>query len=85
MAHIPLIVSGMTTMRMCCTSPTAIPRAVDFDETPEGHAVSYDVNGELVGLTLVDMRRLLKETKGEKVMIELPATADPAELQLAVA
>lgn len=60
-------------------------RAVDFDETPDGHAVGYDASGELVGLTLVDVRRLLERTKGEKVTIELPATADPAELQLAVA
>jgi uncharacterized protein YuzE len=60
-------------------------RAVDFDETPEGHAVSYDAKGELIGLTLIDVRRLLKEAKGERVLIELPATADPAELQLAVA
>lgn len=60
-------------------------RAVDFDETPEGHAVSYDAKGELIGLTLIDARRLIEEAKGEKVLIELPATADPAELQLAVA
>jgi uncharacterized protein YuzE len=60
-------------------------RAVDFDETPEGHAVSYDANGELIGLTLVGARRLIDEAKGERVLIELPATADPAELQLAVA
>lgn len=60
-------------------------RAVDFDETPEGHAVSYDAKGELIGLTLIDARRLIEEAKGEKVLIELPAMADPAELQLAVA
>jgi uncharacterized protein YuzE len=62
-------------------------RAVDFDETPEGHAVSYDTDGALVGLTLVDARRLLAAAaeRGEKVTIELPAMADPAELQLAVA
>jgi uncharacterized protein YuzE len=60
-------------------------RAVDFDETPEGNAVSYDANGELVGLTLIDVRRLLAETEGGQVTIELPARADPAELKLAVA
>ncbi len=60
-------------------------RAVDFDETPEGHAVSYDAKGELIGLTLIDVSRLLEKAKGEKVLIELPATADSAELQLAVA
>jgi uncharacterized protein YuzE len=61
-------------------------RAVDFDETPGGHAVSYDADGALVGLTLVDVRHLLEgaEERGGKVTIELPASADPAELQLAV-
>jgi uncharacterized protein YuzE len=60
-------------------------RAVDFDETPEGNAVSYDANGELVGLTLIDVRQLLAEAGGGRVTIELPARADPAELKLAVA
>ncbi|MGH2853005.1 MAG: hypothetical protein ACRDLF_02280 [Solirubrobacteraceae bacterium] len=60
-------------------------RAVDFDETPEGHAVSYDAKSKLIGLRLIDVRRLFEEAKGGRVLIELPATADPAELQLAVA
>jgi uncharacterized protein YuzE len=38
-------------------------RAVDFDETPGGHAVSFDANGDLVGLTLIDIRRLLDERR----------------------
>jgi uncharacterized protein YuzE len=60
-------------------------RAVDFDETPGATPVSYAAHGELIGLTLIDVRRLIEEAKGERVLIELPATADPAELQLAVA
>jgi hypothetical protein len=32
-----------------------------FDETPEGHAVRYGADGELVGITIVDARRLLDE------------------------
>lgn len=60
-------------------------RAVDFDETPEGNAVSYDASGELVGLTLIDVRRLLAEAGAGQMTIELPARADPAELKLAVA
>jgi uncharacterized protein YuzE len=40
-------------------------RAVDFDETPEGHAVSYDADGVLVGLTLIDMHRLLEEAEAD--------------------
>ncbi len=37
-------------------------RAVDFDETPEGHAVRFDRDGDLVGLTLVRPKRLLEQT-----------------------
>ncbi len=61
--------------------------AADWDETPEGHAVRFDENGNLAGLTLIGVRRMLEtaEAAGEKVSIELPATADPAALQLAVA
>jgi uncharacterized protein YuzE len=59
-------------------------RAVDFDETPDGHAVSYDASGELVGLTLIDVRRLLAGANGDELQIELPAKASPAELELAL-
>jgi hypothetical protein len=59
--------------------------AVDFDETPKGHAVSYDADGALVGLTLVDVRRLLEKADRGKLTIELPTVADSAELKLAVA
>jgi uncharacterized protein YuzE len=59
-------------------------RAVDFDETPGGHAVSFDENGDLVGLTVIDIRKLLDETDGE-LLLELPAKASPADLKLALA
>jgi len=36
-------------------------RAVEFDELPEGHALRYDASGELVGITIVGVRRLLGE------------------------
>jgi len=39
-------------------------QAVDFDETPEGHAVRFDHEGNVVGLTLVRPKRLL-ERDGE--------------------
>jgi YD repeat-containing protein len=42
-------------------------RAVDFDESAEGHALRYDADGRLVGLTIVDARRLL-ERDGEIVV-----------------
>jgi len=60
-------------------------RAVDFDETPDGHAVSYDENGDLVGLTLIDVRELLNEAQGTELLLELPAKARSADLELALA
>jgi uncharacterized protein YuzE len=33
---------------------------VDFDETPEGHGVSYNARGEVVGLTIVGARESLE-------------------------
>jgi uncharacterized protein YuzE len=59
-------------------------RAVDFDETPAGHAVSFDENGDLISLTLIDIGRLLDESQGE-LRVELPAKASPADLKLALA
>jgi hypothetical protein len=29
---------------------------VDFDESPEGHALRFDADGQLVGITLVRPR-----------------------------
>jgi uncharacterized protein YuzE len=60
-------------------------RAVDFDETPDGHAVSYDEHGALVGLTLIDVRGLLDEAQGAELLLDLPAKARSADLELALA
>ncbi len=38
--------------------------AVDYDETPEGHAARFNRDGELVGLTLA-RPKLLLERDGE--------------------
>ncbi|HTC61116.1 MAG TPA: hypothetical protein VK691_13520 [Solirubrobacteraceae bacterium] len=46
--------------------------------------MSFDENGDLVGLTLIDIRRLLDEAQGE-LRLELPAKASPADLKLALA
>ena len=35
--------------------------AVDFDGTAEGHATRYGADGALIGLTIVNARRLLDE------------------------
>lgn len=53
-------------------------RAVDFDETPEGHAVRFDRAGNVVGLTLVRPKRLLE--RGGELRVTLPVRRNvPAE------
>ena len=44
--------------------------AVDFDGTPEGHAVRYGSDGSLVGITILNARWLL-ENEG-KIVLTLP-------------
>ena len=34
-------------------------RAVDFDESPEGHALRHAANGKLVRITIVNAKKLL--------------------------
>lgn len=58
-------------------------RAVDFDETPEGHGVRLDAEGHVVGLTLVSPKRLL-ELDGE-LRVTLPVPSDVPAEQLAPA
>jgi uncharacterized protein YuzE len=58
--------------------------AVDFDESPEGHALRYDSGGRLVGLTIVGARRLLDEAKPIIVTIPEQVTIDPSALAPAV-
>jgi uncharacterized protein YuzE len=54
--------------------------AVEFGETPEGHGARYGADGSLVGVTIVNPRRLL-ESEGE-VRVTLPreSSLDRAEL-----
>jgi uncharacterized protein YuzE len=44
--------------------------AVDFDESPEGHALRFDASGDLVGITVVRPRWLLAHEG--KIEITLP-------------
>lgn len=54
--------------------------AVDFDETPEGHALRFDSEGRIVGLTLVRPKHLL-QTKGEvRVTLPTPSRLEADEL-----
>jgi uncharacterized protein YuzE len=58
-------------------------QAVDFDETPEGHAVRLDGEGNVVGLTLVRPKRLL--TRDGALRVTLPVPSDVPAKQLAPA
>ena len=35
--------------------------AVEFDACPEGHHTRFDASGKLVGITIVNARRILRE------------------------
>jgi uncharacterized protein YuzE len=56
-------------------------RAAGWDETPEGHALRYDKNGNLIGLTLVDVHRLIEEAEdSEELQLGLPKKIEPPPL-----
>jgi hypothetical protein len=52
-----------------------------FDETPEGHALRYDADGDVVGITIVGARKLVDEHRDIHVQapVTLPADA-PAQV-----
>ena len=55
--------------------------AVEFDASPEGHALRYAAAGRLVGVTIVNTKWLLEHAG--RITITLPAPqlqADPREL-----
>lgn len=58
-------------------------RAVEFDETPEGHAVRFSIDGALVGITIVNARALI-EAQGD-IRITLPETISAADIAPALA
>jgi len=54
--------------------------AVDFDETPEGHALRFDAEGRLVGITLVRPKHLLDESGGLRITLPVPSDVSAREL-----
>jgi uncharacterized protein YuzE len=44
--------------------------AIDFDVSPEGHALRFNSEGELIGITLINARWLLEEEG--KIVLTLP-------------
>jgi YD repeat-containing protein len=58
--------------------------AVDFDESAEGHALRYDAEGRLVGITIVNARRVL-EREGTIVVTPPQLHVDGDELAAVLA
>ncbi len=58
--------------------------AVDYDESPEGHALRFDAEGRLVGVTIVNARWLLAQ--GGPIAITVPQhlAVDPGALALVI-
>jgi uncharacterized protein YuzE len=54
--------------------------AVDFDETPEGHALRFDTEGRLVGITLVRPKHLLDESGVLRITLPVPSDVSAREL-----
>jgi uncharacterized protein YuzE len=54
--------------------------AVDFDETPEGHALRFDAEGRLVGITLVRPKHLLDESGGFRITLPVPSDVSAGDL-----
>jgi uncharacterized protein YuzE len=59
-------------------------QAVDFDESPEGHALRFDRDGRLVGITIVNAKQLLDGPGPIVITIPERVTIDPAALAPAV-
>lgn len=58
--------------------------AVDFEESPEGHALRFDRDGSLVGMTIVNARALLEASEPIVVTVPERITVDPVTLARAV-
>ena len=50
--------------------------AVDFDESPDGHALRFDAAGRLVGITVVGARRLVDERRDVRVQAPVTLSAE---------
>ena len=58
--------------------------AVDFDESPEGHALRFDAQGGLVGLTIVNTRWLRDQAGPLVVTLPPSVELDPEALGSAI-
>jgi uncharacterized protein YuzE len=58
--------------------------AVDFEESPEGHALRYDAADQLVGITIVNAKWLLDQDGRVTVTAGEPISVDRAALAAAI-
>jgi uncharacterized protein YuzE len=58
--------------------------AVDFDESPEGHALRFNAAGELVGITIVNAKWLLDQDGEIKITLPEQLHVPPAAIQAAL-
>jgi uncharacterized protein YuzE len=58
--------------------------AVEFEESPEGHALRYDAGRQLVGITIVDARWLLEQDGQVTVTTVEPIRVDRTALAAAI-
>jgi uncharacterized protein YuzE len=55
-------------------------RAVTFDESPEGHALRFDADARLVGVTIVGARQIVES--GQHLIVTVPARIEVEPDQL---
>jgi hypothetical protein len=53
---------------------------ITFDETPEGHALRFDGEVNLVGITLIRPKHLLEEGGGLRITLPVPSDVSAREL-----
>jgi uncharacterized protein YuzE len=58
--------------------------AVEFGESPEGHALRYDADGRLVGITIVNARWLLEQDEVVTITLPQPIQVDRGTLAAAI-
>ena len=58
--------------------------AVDFDESPEGHALRFDAERRLVGMTIINARWLLNHDGPLTITIPERVEVEPATLASAL-
>jgi len=55
--------------------------AVELDASPEGHALRFNAEGELIGVTIVNARWLLEHEGAVKITIPEEVRLPPDELR----